>query len=377
MRNVSEETTHRSSVEIDALMSLLSAIVDSAEDAIISKTLDGIVTSWNPAAEEIFGYTAQEAVGQSIRLIIPPELQSEEDYILSRLRRGEKIEHFETVRMTKDGRRLDISLTVSPIRNSSGRVVGASKIARDITEKKRWERERDLARKQLAEAVAARDDLIAVAAHELRNPLNVLTLVWQLMVRVADHPAKSIQVKALFEKSRVQLERLGALIDRLLDVARVQAGSLELYRERFDLSGLVREVVGRFKIPSSAITIWLELQEHLEGCWDRLRLDQVITNLLSNAVKYGMERPVIVSASSIDGHALVKVQDSGIGILPNDLTQIFERFGHASTPPANKGLGMGLWITKQIVTAHGGTISVESETGKGSTFIVELPLQPL
>jgi PAS domain S-box-containing protein len=377
MRNNSEETTYRPKVEIDALVSLLSAIVDSAEDAIVSKTLDGIITSWNPGAEKIFGYTAEEAIGRSIRLIIPPELQQEEDYILSRLRRGEKIEHFETVRVTKDGRRLDISLTVSPIRNSSGTIVGASKIARDITERKHSERERDLARKQLAEAVASRDELIAVAAHELRNPLNVLTLVWQLMERVAEHPSKSQQAKALFERSRIQLERLGALIDRLLDVARVQAGSFDLYRESFDLSGLIRDVVSRFKLQHSAIPISLQLDEHIEGSWDRLRLDQVITNLLSNALKYGMEKPVAISASSTNGHALVRVQDQGFGILPDDMTRIFERFGHASTPPSNKGLGMGLWITRQIVTAHGGTIGVESEVGKGSTFIVELPLQPL
>lgn len=377
MRNDSEETTHRSGVEAYPLVALLSAIVDSAQDAIVSKTLDGIITSWNPAAEAIFGYTAEEIIGKSIRLIIPAELQGEEDYILSRLRRGEKVEHFETVRVTKGGRRVDISLTVSPIRNSSGTVVGASKIARDISEKKRLERERELAQKQLAEAVASRDDLIAVAAHELRNPLNVLTLVWQLMERMADHPSKSHQVKALFEKSRVQLERLGALIDRLLDVARVQAGSFDLYRENFDLSGLIREVVSRFKMEHSAVPIALELEDHIEGRWDRLRLDQVMTNLVSNALKYGMEKPVVVSASSTDGHVLVKVQDRGIGILPKDSKRIFDRFGHASTSPSNKGLGMGLWITKQIVTAHGGTIRVESELGEGSTFIVELPLQEL
>ncbi|MBV8807107.1 MAG: HAMP domain-containing histidine kinase, partial [Acidobacteriaceae bacterium] len=247
-------------------------------------------------------------------------------------------------------------------------------IARDITDKKQLERERELARQQLAEAVASRDELIAVAAHELRNPLNVLTLVWQLMERMADDPSRSRQVKALFEKSRVQLERLGALIDRLLDVARVQAGSFDLYCENFDLSELIREVVSRFKIEHSAVPISLELEDHIEGRWDRLRLDQVITNLMSNALKYGMENAVVVSASSINGHVLVKVQDQGIGILPKDSTRIFDRFRHASTSPPNKGLGMGLWITKQIVTAHGGTIRVESELGEGSTFIVELPL---
>jgi PAS domain S-box-containing protein len=373
----SEETTRRSGIEVDALVSLLSAIVDSSEDAIVSKTLHGIITSWNRAAERIFGYTAEEAIGRSIRLIIPPERQQEEDYVLAQLRRGEKVEHFETMRLTKDGRRLDISLTVSPIRDAAGRIVGASKIARDISEKKRLEREQELMRQQLVEAVAARDDLIAVAAHELRNPLNVLTLVWQLLDRVATHPGKSGQVKTLFEKSRVQLERLGALIDRLLDVARVRAGSFDLYKETFDLSGLIREVVARFVMENSAISISLELEPCLEGTWDRLRLDQVITNLVSNAIKYGREKPIAVSSSTKGGDALVRVQDNGIGISAQDLPRIFDQFGRAPTPSSasNPGLGMGLWITKQIVMAHGGTIRVESEDGRGSTFIVRLPLQ--
>jgi PAS domain S-box-containing protein len=144
MRNDPEKTT-RSGVEVDTLVSLLSSVVDSSEDAIVSKTLDGIITSWNRAAEKIFGYTAEEAIGRSIRLIIPPERQQEEDYVLGQLRRGEKVDHFETERLTKDGRRLDISLTVSPVRDATGKVVGASKIARDITEKKQLERERELA----------------------------------------------------------------------------------------------------------------------------------------------------------------------------------------------------------------------------------------
>ena len=163
---------------------LLCAIVTSSDDAIVSKTLDGIITSWNPAAERMFGYTAEEAIGQSIRLIIPPELQEEEDYVLNQIRRGEKIDHFETIRQTKDGRRLNISLTVSPIKDAGGVVVGASKTARDITHRKEVEREREAALEQLAGALAGRDQFVAVAAHELRNPLNVLTLLWRILDRM-------------------------------------------------------------------------------------------------------------------------------------------------------------------------------------------------
>jgi signal transduction histidine kinase len=254
-------------------------------------------------------------------------------------------------------------------------VVGASKIARDITEKKQLEQDREFVRQQLVEAVAARDDFIAVAAHELRNPLNVLMLVWQLLDRVSGYSARSSQVKNLFEKSRIQLERLGALIDRLLDVARVQAGTFDLYLESFDLSALIREVVNRFVIENSAIPITLELEPRIEGTWDRLRLDQVFTNLVSNAIKYGMEKPIVVSTSVSGDQVLVKVQDEGVGLSAEDLTRIFDRFERVNTSSPNKGLGLGLWITKQIVEAHCGTVLVDSEIGRGSTFSVRLPLR--
>ena len=370
------ESTTTANVEPTALTSLLSAIVDSSDDAIISETLDGNIASWNPGAERIFGYAAAEAIGRSIRLIVPPERHTEQDYVLGKIRLGVKVEHFETTRITEQGRRLDMSISVSPIRNARGMVIGASEIARDITAKKRIERERELARQQLVNAIAGRDDFIADAAHELRNPLNVLMLVWRLLDRVAREHDQSGRVKNLFEKSWGHLERLRASIDRLLDVARVQAGKLDLYREKFDLTELIREVVGRLAVENSAILISLELQACIEGTWDRIRLDQVITNLISNAIKYGSEKPIAVTASAIDDYALLRVQDRGVGISPEDAIRIFDRFGWAGNPSSKRGLGIGLWITKHIVEAHGGTVRVQSEPGAGSTFIVRLPIQP-
>jgi PAS domain S-box-containing protein len=356
------------------LESRLAAIVSSSDDAIVSKTLDSTIISWNSAAERMFGYTAAEAIGQSIRLIIPPELQAEEDYILNQICRGEKVDHFETIRQTKDGRRLDISLTVSPIRNSLGTVVGASKIARDITQKKALEREREVAQQRLAEALAARDTFIAVAAHELRNPLNVLVLLGQLMDRT---PARTgaLDVRKLAEKSRAQLARLSSLVDRLLDVTRIRSGSFDLYLENFELDSLIKEVTSRFAVQEPAMPITLRLQPHIEGMWDRLRIDQVITNLISNAVEYGMKRPIEISASADGEQASIIVRDQGTGISPEDLERIFERFERADPNSRTNGLGLGLWITKKIVEAHGGTVLAESELDKGSTFIVRLPLR--
>jgi PAS domain S-box-containing protein len=346
--------------------------VDSSDDAIISKTLDGIVTSWNRSAEKMFGYSAAEAIGKSIRLIIPSERQAEEDFVLDRIHRGEKVDHFETVRQTKDGRRLDISLTVSPVRNAEGLVIGASKIARDITQQKQLERERESALQKLAEALAARDDFIAVAAHELRNPLNVLELMWALLERTPAFSGASAQARNLFEKSRAQLSRLASLVDRLLDVTRVRAGIFDLYREFFDLSDLVREIIGRLTIENPALPISLEIEPHIEGSWDRLRIDQVLTNLVSNAVKYGLNHPINVTVSVDSDHVAIEVRDEGIGISPEQLDRIFDRF-ERGTGSKNAGLGIGLWITKQIVEAHGGTIHAESVVGKGSAFVVRLP----
>ena len=369
---VGASKTARDITERKRLESLLSAIIASSDDAIVSKNLDGIITSWNPAAERMFGYTAAEVIGRSIRLIIPPERQAEEDYVLGQIRCGEKVDHFETIRQTKDGRRLNISLTVSPVRDGGGSVVGASKIARDITFQKEMEREREAARQQLAEALAGRDEFIAVAAHELRNPLNVLTLLWRLMDRTLDR-ASTRSERSLFEKSRAQLARLSSLLDRLLDVTRIRSGTFDLYRENFDLSALIREVTSRFAIENSAIQISLQLEPRIEGTWDRLRIDQVVTNLVSNAIKYGLENPVAIGAFRDGDHAMITVRDEGVGISPENLNRIFERFERVTASSKSEGLGMGLWITKQIVEAHGGTVLAESAPGKGSTFIVRLP----
>jgi PAS domain S-box-containing protein len=350
--------------------SLLSAIVDSCDDAIVSKTLEGIITSWNLAAERMFGYSAKEAVGQSIRMIIPPERQTEEDFILGRIRSGEKVDHFETIRLTKDGRRLDISLTVSPVRDSDGTIVGASKVARDITSKKQTEHELETTRQRLSQALAIRDKFFAVASHELRNPLNVLWMLWSSDEKCED-PARH---RRIIEKSKRQLERLVAIMDRMLDVARIRSGVFSLDRQRVNLTKLLQEIVERFTQDDPQSTVSLRCDTNIEGHWDRLLLDEVVTNLVSNALKYGAQKPVAVSGSQDGDIALITVEDDGIGISPEHRESIFEPFERAGLTPGKEGLGIGLWITKQIVDAHGGSIEVKSEVGQGSTFVVRLPV---
>ena len=390
---------------LDGIISFLSAIVDSSDDAIVSKTLDGTIMSWNPAAERMFGYSAAEAIGRHITLIIPPERHAEEAEVLARIRRGEKVDHFETVRQAKDGRKVLISLTVSPIRDGNGNIIGASKVARDITDRKRAEREELLAREEtvreaqhvnrllneqvealrqeviarekaqadLVEALKSRDEFIAVAAHELRNPLNVILLTGQLLDQALADPAGLPKVRVLVEKLRVQRRRLNALVERLFDVSRIRAGKFELLKERFDLCGLIREVVARFLDQFSSIRICLDERMVIEGSWDRVRIDQALTNLVSNAIKYGRQKPITISAFVQDHHAVIRVEDQGIGISHQDCERVFDRFEQGGAVSGNKGLGLGLWITKTIVEAHGGTVAAESELGKGSAFTIKIP----
>ena len=272
----------------DELHVRMAAIVDSSDDAIISKTLDGVITSWNRGAEDIFGYTANEAVGQNISLIIPADRIGQEHDVLTRLRRGEKIEHFETERQAKDGRRLSISLTVSPVRNADGKIVGASKVARDITDRKQAEEVLRLSKQRAEEAVTARDEFLSIAAHELRNPLNALQLQLVGLQRAAQDYQDSLPkawVCDRISQATDDVRRLVRLMHNLLDVSRITAGRIDLEPEDLDFSPIVHSVVGRFvaQVKDGAIAVDAS---PVSGTWDRQRLDQIVTNLLSNAVKY-------------------------------------------------------------------------------------------
>lgn len=216
----------------DEMAAFLAAIIDSSDDAIVGKTLEGVITSWNRGAEQMFGYSAAEAIGQHITLIIPPERHAEEDDVLAHIRRGEKIDHFETVRQAKDGRKLDISLTVSPIKDAQGRIIGASKVARDITARKRAdeERERLMAREEAArrtaeEANRLKDDFLATVSHELRNPLNSI-VGWTGLLRSGKLDEKTVTraVDAILRGAQAQDQ----IISDLLDVARIVNGRLRL-----------------------------------------------------------------------------------------------------------------------------------------------------
>ena len=350
------------------------AIVESSDDAIIGKSLDGTVTAWNAAAERLLGYKAEEMIGRPISTIMAEQQKNDMFEILARIGRGERVEHFETVRIRKDGRPVYVSLSVSPVKDPSGRVVGAAKIARDISERKHLEAERERLLAETRKAVEIRDAFLSVAGHEFRTPLAALSLTfhnWSVRAR-AEKDERTLE---RIGKAQQQVARLTRLTEDLLDIGRISAGELALQKAPTDLAAVVRDVAERLDESAARTGARLEIESSgpVIGDWDRSRLDQVVTNLLTNAVKFGAGHPILIRIHRDNGAAELTVSDRGIGIRPEDRDRIFERFERAVSSRSYSGIGLGLWIARQLVTAHGGTIDVESEPGRGATFRVRLP----
>lgn len=349
----------------------LAAIIESSQDAIVSKTLKGIILSWNAGAERVFGFTAQEAIGRPITFLIPPERQDEEDQILARIGRGERVEHFETVRLTKDGRRMDVSLTISPIRDASGEIIGASKIARDITDRTRAEA-------ALRESDRHKDQFIALLAHELRNPLAPLRTALQVMRLAEGDPPRVARARQVMER---QLGHMVRLIDDLLDISRIGQNKLELRRAPVLLSDIVSNAVetARPVIDAAGHELTISLPAtpvYLDA--DLTRLAQVLANLLTNSAKYtNRGGSILLAAERRSGEVIVSVRDNGIGLPADSLHHIFDMFSQVDRglERAKEGLGIGLALVKGLVEMHGGTVSAASEgLDRGSTFTITLPL---
>ena len=370
----------------DQELAYLAAIVESSDDAIVSKDLNGIVRSWNAAAVRMFGYTAAEIVGKPIRLLIPADRQTEEDEILARLRQGQRIEHFETIRRAKDGRLLDVSLTVSPVRDSTGRVVGASKIARDISDQKRAaaERERLLEAERVARAEAERasrlkDDFVAMVSHELRTPLNAMLGWTQLMTQARNDPAviaRGLDVLARNTRQQAQL------ISDLLDISRIVAGKLQLDARTVDLRSIVGQSLSRRSKKKRAARACRSKRcstrgRRSSGATRRgcSRLSRTCSRTPSSSRRRGGR--VRVSLRFDGARARVEISDNGAGIRPDSLPHVFDRFHQADRSITRRfgGLGLGLAIVKHLVELHGGEVQAASEgEGKGATFTVTMPV---
>jgi len=369
----------------DEAIARLAAIVNSADDAIVSKTLDGVITSWNRAAQAMFGWTAAEAVGQRITLIIPRERWPEQDEVLARVCKGESIDHFDTVRVRKSGERIDVSLTVSPVKDARGRIIGASKIARDVSDRKRAEAERtkllqtvQQAREEAEELNRSKDQFLAVLSHELRTLLNAI-FGWARMLQSAamDEATSRRAIDAILRNATAQVQ----LVEDLLDVSRIITGKMRLDVQWLDLKSVIESALDAVQPAASAKGLKIETvldpnAGPVVGAADRLR--QVVWNLLMNAIKFTpRDGRVQVHLRKLKSHVEIVVSDSGEGIQPEILPFIFDRFrqGDSTTTRPHGGLGLGLALVRHLVDLHGGRVRAASEgPGRGATFVVELPV---
>lgn len=355
------------------VQSRLAAIVASSDDAILSASLEGIIETWNAGAERLYGYSPQETIGQSIMLLVPPELRDEERVILERISRGEQIDQLETVRVAKDGRHIDVSLTASPVRNSAGAVVGASKVARDVTERKQAE-------VALREADRRKNEFLATLAHELRNPLAPIRNSLHILRMTARNDATAERVFNMLER---QLNHMVRLVDDLMELSRITRGVIELRKEETDLATVLRSAVETSSplITAGGHQFAMSLpQEPIPLYADVIRLGQVFSNLLNNAAKYTEGGgQITLSVRQSKDEVFVSVRDNGIGIPASIKPKVFDLFVQADrfTNRAQSGLGIGLTLVKRLTEMHGGTVAVESEgIGQGSEFIVRLPISP-
>jgi len=357
---------------------LLAAIVESSDDAIISKSLDGIIQTWNAAAERLFGYTAEQAVGQHISIVIPPERIAEEDQIIASLKAGKRIDHFETERVRSDGGRIIVSLTISPIKDDFGNVIGASKIVRDVTDRIQLMNDLQRLAADLSAADQRKNEFLATLAHELRNPLAPMSNMLAVVKRAGDDTEV---LKRAHETLERQLNQMIRLVDDLLDLNRITHDRLELRRSEVELSSVIQQAVevARPLIDAADQELIIELpKEPIYLNADRARLAQVFGNLLNNSGKYTRPNGTIkLGAKRVDDSVLVSVQDNGAGIPPDKIGSIFDMFMqvNGSSEQSQGGLGIGLTLVKRLVEMHGGSIEARSEgEGRGSEFIVRLPV---
>lgn len=342
----------------------LAAIVESSDDAIIGQTLDGKIASWNRGAERLYGYRADEVVGQPLAKLVPPDHPDEVPALLDRIKRGEFIEHFETERVRKDGTRVAVSLTISAVHDAEGNVIGASKIARDITARREEDRRKS--------------EFLALLAHELRNPLAPLRNGLQVMRLAKDDREVMERTRVLMER---QLQHMVRLVDDLLDISRISQGKLQLRKERITLTEAVQHALELCKqaVREQAHEVVVSLPDELLTIEaDKTRIAQAVCNLLHNAAKYSEKgKRIEISAGREGNQAVTRVKDYGIGIARSLLPQVFDMFVQAdrSLERSQGGLGVGLAIVKRVIEMHGGSVEAHSAgPGEGSEFVIRLPL---
>ncbi len=364
---------------------LMAAIVESSADAIIGRTLDGVVTSWNRAAEQIFGYTTEEMVGQSMRLLFPPEHAEEEERLLNRIRRGEAVAPLETGRVRKDGSRVDVSINVSPIRDIEGRIAGASVIARDISDRKQAEEEIRKLNQELEQRVVERTAELQASnreletftysvSHDLRQPLRTIDGFLGLLKKRIGAMLDDESRRYMATISDAAL-RMAALIDDLLSFSR--SGRFEMTKAPVDLEALTQEVVRELEPATLGRIVEWHVGELPVVTGDHAMLRVVLGNLISNALKFTQPREraeiEIGCQPGGEGEAIVFVRDNGVGFDMKYADKLFRVFERLHGVDEFKGSGIGLANVRRVVSRHGGRTWAEGKVDGGATFYFSLP----
>ncbi|NYF81359.1 two-component system sensor histidine kinase NtrB [Granulicella arctica] len=345
----------------------LAAIIESSEDAILSKNLDGIITSWNEAACRMFGYTEEEIVGHSILELIPEYLHEDEADILRKLKAGERINHYETVRLKKNGETIDVSLTISPVRNSENVIIGSSKIARNISDRKQLEQ-----RLIQADKIATMGRMAATIAHEINNPLeSVINLLY--LARTSGELGS--EARGYLLTAEAEIERVSHIARQTLGYYRDTGAPVEVYLHHV-LTDIL--TVYHSKLENRHIVVKTIFDDRRPVMASRGELVQVFSNIISNSIdampEGGLLHIQIQEAANLEGGIEVLVRDQGAGIEQEHLTKVFEPF---FTTKGNLGTGIGLWVTKQLVEKHGGRVALTSctDTGmSGTSITLSLPV---
>jgi PAS domain S-box-containing protein len=354
-------------------------------DAVSAAVMIFDVSDWrmlyvNQGATALLGYGPDELMAK-----LPFEFTAQHDEsslreLLGALLSGDETTLITETRFTRrDTRVVPVEVSFQLIRVDGGRIVA---IARDISDRIRVRLEREMLYRETVEALRARDEFLSIASHELRTPLSALQLQIEMLLRPPRRDPTAVpspeDIKRKLELAARQVDRLARLISELLDVTRITGGRLKLEREEADLGAIAHDVIERFgaEAVKAGSAVSLDAPEPVVGSWDRMRLEQVVTNLLTNAFKFGAGKPIELSVARRDGIGVLTVVDHGIGISAEDLERIFRRFEQAVSTRKFGGLGLGLYIVRGIVEAHGGVIRVASTPDAGSTFTIELPVQP-
>jgi PAS domain S-box-containing protein len=355
---------------------LLAAIVDSSDDAIISKNLNGIVTSWNRGATRLFGYQAEEMIGQPVMKLIPADRPNEEPGIIDQIKRGVRVDHYQTVRQRKDGTRVEVALTISPIYNAAGVVVGASKVARDVSREREALAKLARANEELIKADRMKSEFLAVMSHELRTPLNSIIGFASVLRQGRPGPINDEQKKQL-NLIHASGKHLLHLINDLLDLSRIEAGRMDFESSEFSPQEVIDEVAGSLESQLAQKNLQLRVSVATAETvfTDRRCVFQIVLNLLNNAVKFTPKGSIAVRARVDAGRLEISVSDTGIGIPADRQVELFQAFSQLEGSARRKyeGTGLGLYLCKKLVTLLGGDIALQSESNVGSTFTFRIP----